>query len=146
MEHGSRNSLPKVEGVHRNFANGYGSSQRCLRRYFKDHPITVLTDKPVEWAFLKPDRSQRMVKWAIELEEYDIGYGIDGLFEGQTDEPAKVGKSNMSSNKRTFKAKREEKHHVGDLKMRMTSHNQKKGKRLIEPSFESGVEQQASTK
>ncbi|PWA98859.1 hypothetical protein CTI12_AA014330 [Artemisia annua] len=88
MEHGSRNSLPKVEGVHGNLANGYGSSQR----YFKDHPITVLTDKPVEWAFLKPDRSQRMVKWAIELEEYDIEYGIEGLFEGQTDEPAEVGK------------------------------------------------------
>ncbi|PWA79362.1 hypothetical protein CTI12_AA209300 [Artemisia annua] len=80
---------------------------RCLRRYFKDHRIRVLTDKSVEWAFLKPDRSQRMIKWAIELEEYDIEYGIDGLFEGQTDEPAEVGESNMSSNKRTFKAKRE---------------------------------------
>ncbi|PWA86279.1 hypothetical protein CTI12_AA143740 [Artemisia annua] len=35
---------------------------RSLRRYFKDHPIRILTDKPVEWAFLKPNRSQRMVK------------------------------------------------------------------------------------
>ncbi|PWA98687.1 reverse transcriptase domain-containing protein [Artemisia annua] len=41
---------------------------RRLRRYFKYHPIRVLTDKPVEWTFLKPKRSQRMVKWAMELE------------------------------------------------------------------------------
>ncbi|PWA41577.1 reverse transcriptase domain-containing protein [Artemisia annua] len=119
---------------------------RSLQRYFKDHPIRILIDKPVEWAFLKPNRSQRMVKWAIELEEYDIEYVIDGFFEGHSNEPDEVGESNMSSNKRTFKAKGEEKHQVGDLKMRMTSHNQKKGKRLIEPSFEYEVEQQASTK
>ncbi|PWA58726.1 reverse transcriptase domain-containing protein [Artemisia annua] len=118
---------------------------RCFRRYFKDHPIRVLTDKPVKWVSLKPDRSKLMVKWAIELEEYDIEYGINGLFEGQTNEPAEVGESNMSSNKRTFKAKIEEKHHVGDLKMRMTSNNQK-SKCLDESSFKSGVKQQASTK
>ncbi|PWA27042.1 hypothetical protein CTI12_AA627960 [Artemisia annua] len=119
---------------------------RRLRRYFKDHLIRVLTDKPVEWTFLKPDRSQRMVKWATELEEYDIEYGMEGPFEGHTDEPAKVDDSNMSSNKMTLEAKREGKHQLGDLKMRRTPHNQKKGKRLVEPSFESGVEQQASTK
>ncbi|PWA52233.1 hypothetical protein CTI12_AA456670 [Artemisia annua] len=78
---------------------------RYLRRYFKDHPIRVLTDKPIEWTFLKPDRSRRM-------------------------------ETNMSSNKKTLEAKREEKHQVGDLKMHKTSHSQKKGERLVEPSFE----------
>ncbi|PWA76712.1 reverse transcriptase domain-containing protein [Artemisia annua] len=116
---------------------------RNLRRYFTDHPIRVLTDKPIEWTFLKPDRSMRMVKWAAELEEYDTEYGTEGYFEGQMDKPAKVEETNMSSNRNTLEAKKEEKHQVGDLKMHETS---KKGKRLIEPRFESGVEQQASTK
>ncbi|PWA57128.1 hypothetical protein CTI12_AA410490 [Artemisia annua] len=119
---------------------------RYLRRYFKDHPIRVLTDKPIEWTSLKPDRSKRMVKWATELEEYDIEYGIEGPFEGHTDEPEEVDETNMSSNKKTLEAKRGEKHQVDDLWMRKTSHSKKKGKRLVEPSFESGVEQQASTK
>ncbi|PWA51038.1 hypothetical protein CTI12_AA468160 [Artemisia annua] len=48
---------------------------RRLRRYFKDHPIRVLTDKPLERAFLSLDGRRRVVKWAKELEEYDIEYG-----------------------------------------------------------------------
>ncbi|PWA99387.1 reverse transcriptase domain, Ribonuclease H-like domain protein [Artemisia annua] len=47
---------------------------RRLRRYFKDHPIRVLADKPFEKAFLNPDGTRRVVKWAKELEEYDIEY------------------------------------------------------------------------
>ncbi|PWA42683.1 reverse transcriptase domain-containing protein [Artemisia annua] len=30
---------------------------RRLRRYFKDHPIRVLTNRPIEWVLLSPDRS-----------------------------------------------------------------------------------------
>ncbi|PWA74771.1 NADH dehydrogenase subunit 4, mitochondrion [Artemisia annua] len=47
---------------------------RRLRRYFKDHPIRVLADKPLERASLNPDGTRRVVKWAKELEEYDIEY------------------------------------------------------------------------
>ncbi|PWA74352.1 reverse transcriptase domain-containing protein [Artemisia annua] len=83
---------------------------RYLRRYFKDHPIRVLTDKTIEWTFQKPDRSQRKVEWATELEEYNIEYRIEVPFEGHTDEPAEVDETNMSSNKKTLEAKRGEKH------------------------------------
>ncbi|PWA42739.1 reverse transcriptase domain-containing protein [Artemisia annua] len=110
---------------------------RRLRRYFKDHPIRVLTDKPFERAFLNPDGTRRMVKWAKELEEYDIEYEENDPFEGQSNEPAKTYESSMSSNKRIFQ---EEKHHIGDSKTCSVPHNQKKEERLV-----SGMEQQAST-
>ena len=54
---------------------------RRLRKYFKDHTIRVLTDKPFERAFLNPEGTRRMVKWAKELEEYDIEYGENDPFE-----------------------------------------------------------------
>ncbi|PWA53661.1 reverse transcriptase domain-containing protein [Artemisia annua] len=78
---------------------------RRLRRYFKDHPIRVLTDKPFERAFLNPDGTRRMVKWAKELEEYDIEYGENDPFKRPSNEPAETCKSSMSSNKRVFQAK-----------------------------------------
>ncbi|PWA40389.1 reverse transcriptase domain-containing protein [Artemisia annua] len=73
---------------------------RRLRRYFKVHPIRVLTDKPVERAFLSPERTQRVIKWARELEKYDIEYGDGNLFKGRNDEPPEACESNMSSNKK----------------------------------------------
>ncbi|PWA64731.1 hypothetical protein CTI12_AA341310 [Artemisia annua] len=114
---------------------------RRLRRYFKDHPVRILADEPGGRAFLNPDRTRRVVKWAKELEEYDIEYGENDRFEGQNDEPTETCESSMSSNKRTFLAKREEKHHMGDSKIRSVPRNQKKDECL-----ESGAEQQASTK
>ncbi|PWA97176.1 hypothetical protein CTI12_AA031470 [Artemisia annua] len=110
---------------------------RRLRRYFKDHPIRVLTDKPVERAFLNPDRTRRVIKWAKELEEYDIEYGENNLFEGQNDAPTETCESSMPSNKRTFQAK----HHIGDSKIHSVPHNQKQDECL-----KSREEQQASTK
>ncbi|PWA38141.1 hypothetical protein CTI12_AA583980 [Artemisia annua] len=86
----------------------------------------------------------RMVKWAAELEEYDIEYGMEGYFEGHMDKPAEVEETNMSSNRKTLEAKKEETDQVDDLKKHETSHNPEKGKHLVEPRFESGVEQQAS--
>ncbi|PWA43950.1 reverse transcriptase domain-containing protein [Artemisia annua] len=109
---------------------------RRLRRYFKDHPIRVLTDKPFERAFLSPDGTRRVVKWAKELEEYDIEYGENDPFEGQSYEPAETCESSVSSNKKVFQAKRKEKHHIGDLKTRLVQHNQKK-----EECLESEAEQ-----
>ncbi|PWA89754.1 reverse transcriptase domain-containing protein [Artemisia annua] len=114
---------------------------RRLRRYFKDHPIRVLMDKPFERAFLSPDGTRRVVKWAKELEEYDIEYGEKDPFVGQSNEPAETCESSMSSNKKVFQAERKEKHHIGDLKIRLVQHDQKK-----EECLESEAEHQASTK
>ncbi|PWA54388.1 reverse transcriptase domain-containing protein [Artemisia annua] len=111
---------------------------RRLRRYFKDHPIRVLTDKPFERTFLKPDGARRVVKWAKELEEYDIEYGENDPFEGQSNEPAETCESSTYSNKKVFQVERKEKQNIGSSKMCLIQ------KKEEYPEF--GAEQQASTK
>lgn len=43
-----------------------------LRPYFQAHQITVLTNQPLQVTLHKLDMFERMMKWAIELSEYDI--------------------------------------------------------------------------
>lgn len=45
-----------------------------LRPYFQAHQITVLTNQPLQVTLHKLDMFERMMKWAIELSEYDIWY------------------------------------------------------------------------
>ncbi|KAL0437707.1 UNVERIFIED_CONTAM: hypothetical protein Sradi_0478600 [Sesamum radiatum] len=47
---------------------------RRLRPYFLSHPIGVKTNTPLKQTLGKPETSARLVKWAIELREYDISY------------------------------------------------------------------------
>nr|XP_027076063.1 uncharacterized protein LOC113699918 [Coffea arabica] len=47
---------------------------RKLRTYFQAHPVVVMTDQPLKQILSKPESSGRMVKWAVELSEYDLGY------------------------------------------------------------------------
>jgi len=47
---------------------------RRLRRYFQTHKILVLTSQPIKQVLLKPEKSGRLAKWAIELGEHDIEY------------------------------------------------------------------------
>ncbi|XP_071902705.1 uncharacterized protein [Coffea arabica] len=47
---------------------------RKLRTYFQAHPVVVMTDQPLKQILSKPEFSGRMVKWAVELSEYDLGY------------------------------------------------------------------------
>ncbi|XP_075486317.1 uncharacterized protein LOC142525917 [Primulina tabacum] len=47
---------------------------RKLRPYFLSHPIVVLTNSPLERIMTHAEVSGRMVKWNVELGEYDIEY------------------------------------------------------------------------
>ena len=50
------------------------ASSKKLRPYFQCHPIVVVTTYPLRNLLHKPDLSGRLVKWAIELSEFDISY------------------------------------------------------------------------
>ena len=49
-------------------------ASRKLRPYFQCHPIIVVTSHPLRNILQKPDLSGRLVKWAIELNQFDINF------------------------------------------------------------------------
>ena len=50
------------------------NAKKKLKQYFESHPITVYTGYPIRQILAKPDLSERLTKWAIELGTYDISY------------------------------------------------------------------------
>ena len=50
------------------------SEARRLRHYFQSHNIVVVIDQPLKRVLGKPDVSGRLLKWAMELDEFDIQY------------------------------------------------------------------------
>ena len=54
-----------------------------LRPYFQAHIIEVLTEYPMEQVLHKPETSGRLMKWAIELSEFDIIYKPKTAIKGQ---------------------------------------------------------------
>ncbi|CAL8148654.1 unnamed protein product [Prunus armeniaca] len=59
-------------------------SARRLRQYFQAHTIHVLTNQPLRQVLQKPKTSSRLVKWVIELGEFDIHYKPRPATKGQT--------------------------------------------------------------
>ncbi|XP_008231833.1 PREDICTED: uncharacterized protein LOC103331001 [Prunus mume] len=51
--------------------------------YFQAHTIHVLTNQPLRQVLQKPETSGRLVKWAIELGEFDIHYKPRPATKGQ---------------------------------------------------------------
>ena len=50
------------------------TTSRKLRPYFQAHTVEVPTEYPMKQILHKPETSRRLVKWAIELSEFDIRY------------------------------------------------------------------------
>ncbi|XP_068486891.1 uncharacterized protein [Phaseolus vulgaris] len=58
-------------------------SARRLRHYFQSFTVLAMTDLPIQKVLKKPDVAGRMVKWAVELSEFDIKYEPRGPIKGQ---------------------------------------------------------------
>ena len=54
-----------------------------LRLYFQAHTIVVLTSYLIKAILHKPDASGWLLKWAIELNEFDIKYRLRSAIKGQ---------------------------------------------------------------
>ena len=59
------------------------TTARRLRPYFQAHTIEVPTDQPMKQVLHKPESSGRLVKWAVELSEFDIRYKPRTAIKGQ---------------------------------------------------------------
>ena len=59
------------------------TTSRKLRPYFQAHTVEVPTEYPMKQILHKPETSRRMIKWAIELSEFDIRYKPRTSVKGQ---------------------------------------------------------------
>ena len=58
-------------------------ASRKLRPYFQAHPIRVFTNHPLRQVLAKPETSGRLLKWAIELGQFEITYHPRTTIKGQ---------------------------------------------------------------
>ena len=56
---------------------------RRLRPYFQAHTIEIPIEHLMKQILHKPETSERLVKWAIELSEFDIRYKPRTMIKGQ---------------------------------------------------------------
>ena len=56
---------------------------RNIRPYFQAHTIEIPTEYPMKQVLHKPETSGRLMKWAIELSEFDIRYKPKTAVKGQ---------------------------------------------------------------
>ena len=59
------------------------TAARKLRPYFQAHTIEVPTEYPMKQVLHKPETSGKLMKWAIELSEFDIKYKPKTAIKGQ---------------------------------------------------------------
>ena len=59
------------------------TTSRKLRPYFQAHTVEVPTEYPKKQILHNPETSERMIKWAIELSEFDIRYKPRTTVKGQ---------------------------------------------------------------
>ena len=59
------------------------TAARKLRTYFQAHTIEVPTEYPMKQVLHKPETSGRLMKWALQLSEFDNGYKLKKAIKGQ---------------------------------------------------------------
>ena len=59
------------------------TAARKLCPYFQAHIIEIPTEYPMKQVLHKPETSGRLMKWAIELSEFDIRYKTKTAIKGQ---------------------------------------------------------------
>ena len=58
-------------------------STRRLRHYFQSFTVIVMIDLPIRKVLHKPDVAGWMVRWAVELSEFDVQFEPRGPIKGQ---------------------------------------------------------------
>ena len=58
-------------------------SARRLRHYFQSFTVVVMTNLLIRKVLQKLDVAERMVRWAVELSEFDAQYEPRGSIKGQ---------------------------------------------------------------
>ena len=58
---------------------------RRLRHYFHSFTVIVMTDMPIRKVLQKPDITGCVVRWSVELSEFDIHYESRGSIKGHVD-------------------------------------------------------------
>ena len=58
------------------------TTARKLRPYFQAHTIEVPTEYPMKQVLHKPETSRRLMKWALELSEFNIRYKPKNAIKG----------------------------------------------------------------
>ncbi|GJY75395.1 reverse transcriptase domain-containing protein [Tanacetum coccineum] len=56
---------------------------RRLRRYFKAHPVKVITDQPIKQILSKTEASKKLAKYAVKLGVYNITFELRNAVKGQ---------------------------------------------------------------
>ena len=59
------------------------TTTRSLRPYFQAHTIEIPIEHQMKQILHKPDTAGRLIKWAIELNEFDIRYKPRTVVKGQ---------------------------------------------------------------
>ena len=59
------------------------TTARKIRSYFQAHTIEIPIEYPMKQVLHKPETSGRLMKWAIELTEFDIRYKPKTAVKGQ---------------------------------------------------------------
>lgn len=75
---GAEERYPRAEKI----ALALVATARRLRPYFQAHTIQVLTNQPLKTILHKLETSGRLVKWSVEISEFDIEYHPRGAIKG----------------------------------------------------------------